>query len=93
MERLRGLPGPPSATREVRRALWERAGIVRDAEGLEGLLASEHPLVRSIARCGLERTESRGAHLRSDHPELDPSMDRRHVVLEGSGELVWETWE
>ena len=91
-QRLRALPGPPSATREVRWALWERAGIVRDAEGLEGLLASEHPLVRSIARCGLERTESRGAHLRSDHPELDPSMDRRHVVLEGSGELVWETW-
>ena len=93
VERLRGLPGPPSATREVRWALWERAGIVRDGEGLEGLLASEHPLVRSIARCGLERTESRGAHLRSDHPELDPSMDRRHVVLGGSGELVWETWE
>ena len=92
-ERLRELSGPPSATREIRRALWQRAGIVRDAEGLEGLLASEHPLVRSIARCGLERTESRGAHLRSDHPDLDPSMDRRHVVLEGSGELVWETWE
>ena len=93
LERLRGLPGPPSATRAVRWALWERAGIVRDAEGLEGLLASEHPLVRSIARCGLERTESRGAHLRSDHPDVDPSMDRRHVVLGGSGELVWETWE
>jgi len=92
-ERLRELPGPPAATREVRRELWERAGIVRDAEGLEGLLSSEHPLVRCIARCGLARTESRGAQLRSDHPDLDPSMDRRHVVLEGSGELVWETWE
>ncbi|HTY96735.1 MAG TPA: FAD-dependent oxidoreductase [Solirubrobacteraceae bacterium] len=92
-ERLRGLPAPPSATRDVRLALWERAGIVRDAEGLEGLLASGHPLVRSIARCGLARTESRGAHLRSDHPDLDPSMDRRHVVLDGSGELSWETWE
>jgi len=92
-ERLRALPGPPSTTREVRRALWERAGIVRDAGGLEGLLESEHPLVRSIARCGLARTESRGAQQRSDHPDPDPSMDRRHVILEGSGELLWETWE
>ena len=66
---------------------------MRDAEGLEGLLAIEHPLVRCIARCALARTESRGAHLRSDHPERDPAMDGRHVVLEASGELGWETWD
>ena len=58
---------------------------MRDAEGLEGLLAIEHPLVRCIARCALERTESRGAQLRSDHPERDPAMDGRHVVVDGSG--------
>ncbi len=92
-EALRELPALPAADREIRRALWRGAGIVRDAEGLEGLLAIEHPLVRSIARCALERTESRGAHLRSDHPERVPAMDGRHVILEGSGELGWETWD
>ncbi len=90
---LRELPAPPAADHEIRRALWRGAGIVRDAEGLEGLLAIEHPLVRSIARCALARTESRGAHLRSDHPERAPAMDGRHVILEGSGELSWQTWD
>ncbi len=92
-EVLRKLPAPPATDREMRRALWRGAGIVRDAEGLEGLLAIEHPLVRGIARCALERTESRGAQLRSDHPERDPAMDGRHVVVEGSGELAWEAWD
>ncbi|HUH80830.1 MAG TPA: FAD-dependent oxidoreductase [Solirubrobacteraceae bacterium] len=92
-EALRALPAPPAAGREIRHALWEKAGIVRDAESLEGLLEIEHPLVREIARCGLERRESRGAHVRSDHPERDPSLDRRHVVVEGSGELEWQFWE
>ena len=32
-----------------------------------------HPLARLIARCALARTESRGAHLRADHPERDPA--------------------
>ncbi len=90
---LRELPALPAADHEIRRALWQGAGIVRDAEGLEGLLAIEHPLVRCIARCALERTESRGAQLRSDHPDRDPEMDARHVVLDGSGELGWQTWE
>ena len=86
-EALQELPAPPEVSGEIRQALWLRAGIVRDAEGLEGLLAIEHPLVRCIARCALERTESRGAQVRSDHPERDPSMDGRHVVVDGSGEL------
>ena len=84
-EPLRELPAPPAADAEIREALWRDAGIVRDAEGLAGLLAIEHPLVRCIARCALARTESRGAHLRSDHPERDPALDRRHVVLDGPG--------
>jgi len=90
---LRELPAPPAAGAEVRRALWERAGIVREAEGLETLLEVEHPLVRDIARCALTRRESRGAQLRSDYPERDPSMDGRHVVLERSGGPIWQSWD
>jgi L-aspartate oxidase len=92
-ETLLGLPAPPAAGEEIRQALWQRAGIVRDGTDLEALLAIEHPLVRDIARCALARTESRGAHLRSDHPERDPSMDGRHVILDGSGEPAWEAWD
>ena len=91
-EALRELPAPATADAETRRALWQKAGIVRDAAGLEELLAIDHPLVREIARCALERTESRGAQARSDHPERDPSMDGRHVVVDGSGGLAWESW-
>jgi L-aspartate oxidase len=91
-EALRGLPAPPQAGREVRTALWRDGGIVRDAAGLERLLAVEHPLVRWIAECALERRESRGAHLRSDYPDRDPSLDGRHVSIDASGAIGWQAW-
>ena len=45
-----------------------------------------------IARCALERAESRGAHHRSDHPEADPALEHRHVTLDSSGHASWQTW-
>jgi L-aspartate oxidase len=89
---LRQIPSPPVADRETRNTLWERAGVVRDRERLEGLLDEGHPLVRMIARSALERTESRGAQLRSDHPERDPAMDARHVVTAADDAVKWELW-
>ena len=78
-----GAAGAARAPRGGRRSSATRCGRTpgscADAEGLRGLLAIEHPLVRDIARCALERTESRGAQVRSDHPERDPAMDGRHV--------------
>jgi L-aspartate oxidase len=56
---------------------------VRSADGLSRLLGNPHPLVRAIARCALARDESRGAHQRSDHPERNPALDGRHVVVRG----------
>jgi L-aspartate oxidase len=91
-EELRALPSPPGAERAVREALWRDAGIVRSAEGLQRLLSVEHPLVQCIARCALERKESRGAHLRADFPERDPALDGHHVVLAGGAELAWQSW-
>jgi L-aspartate oxidase len=93
IEALRALPGPPAATASTRAALWRDAGIMRSQEGLTRLLEDPHPLARVIARCALERKESRGAHRRVDYPERDPSLDHRHVVLAGEGSLSWETWE
>ncbi len=87
---------------EVRTALWENVGIVRDARGLSSALATfariaaeveppsedapPGPLANAaltasfIARAALRRTESRGAHFRSDHPRTLPSW-RLHIGL------------
>ncbi len=81
------LPGP-----ETRDALWRDAGIVRDREGLERLLGDPHPLARIVARCALLRDETRGAHVRRDHPRTDPSLDRMHAVVR-DGDLAFERWE
>ncbi|MFZ0386822.1 MAG: aspartate oxidase, partial [Solirubrobacteraceae bacterium] len=97
-----GRPGPaaddaplpkPTLSPGSRAALWNHAGLVRDADGLRTLLGDEHPLVRLIARAALARQESRGAHRRTDFPALDPTMDRRHVTLTGGAEPSIETWD
>ena len=80
----------PSA--ESREALWLRAGIERDGDGLRALRNDPHPLVRLIADCALTRTESRGAHRRRDFPELDHRLDRRHVTLLSGRSPELETW-
>ncbi len=97
---LAALPAPPLGDDSTREALWRDAGIVREPEGLERLTASPHPLVRAIAQCALTRTESRGAHQRSDYPERDPSLDLHHVLLGASAEkdedalgVEWQTWD
>ncbi len=73
---------PPRTSRpSARDALWRYAGIERSGDGLAILLENEHPLVRLIARSALTREESRGAHQRSDFPDLDPALDGLHVTL------------
>jgi L-aspartate oxidase len=87
------LQGPWPVSAETREALWRDAGIERSAEGLERLAGDPHPLARMIAACALERRESRGAHRRLEHPQADPGLEHRHVVVEADGRLRWETWE
>jgi L-aspartate oxidase len=92
LEALRSLHPPPLAAASTRAALWRDAGIVRSEEGLRRLLADPHPLARLIARCALARTESRGAHQRSDYPDRDESLDYRHAVVAGEASVCWQTW-
>jgi L-aspartate oxidase len=92
--------GPPPVagsivvpTRETRRAVWEHAGLVRHGDGLQRLVADSHPLARLIAAHAILREETRGAHVRSDFPETDPELDRRHTVTSGGSEQpVYELW-
>jgi L-aspartate oxidase len=84
----------PIAQQSTRTALWEHAGIERSAAGLAKLLDDPHPLARLIARSALRREESRGTHARTDHPERDPQLDGRHVVVSPDGEeLSWQAWK
>jgi L-aspartate oxidase len=92
----RGEP-PPAApielpSRQTREALWRDAGIERDHEGLERLLEDPHPLARLVAACALRRRETRGAHLRTDFPDLDPALDGYHAVVHGDEPPVFERW-
>jgi L-aspartate oxidase len=79
--------GPPPAAHpptrldeETRAALWRDAGPVRDAAGLERLAGDPYLLARLIASSALGRRESRGCHLRTDHPAVDPALDGVHTV-------------
>jgi L-aspartate oxidase len=93
-----GGPEPPLAaplvapSQETRDALWRHAGLLRDAEGLRRLLDDDNELARLIATCALRREESRGAHARTDFPELDPALDGRHAVVDAAGEPHLEIW-
>ena len=81
---------PARATRE---AVWRDAGLERDAAGLRRLLDDPHPLARLVAASALAREESRGAHLRVDHPGVDSALDGYHsLVAAGSGVVAHEQW-
>ena len=85
-------PSPPEpVTLDIRRALWQDAGLVRDAAGLERLREAPHLLTRLIAEGALSRTESRGAHFRADRPNEDAEL-AGHVVHRPGQEPVLERW-
>ena len=85
-------PNPESpVTSELRHELWEDAGLVRDAAGLERLRRSPHLLTRLIAESALVREESRGAHFRVDFPEQNQDL-AAHVVLRPGQKPALERW-
>jgi L-aspartate oxidase len=84
-------PDPdPAATRDL---LWQNAGIERTAAQLELLATSPNPLVRMIGVNSLAREETRGAHHRTDFPEIDRSLDLQHFVVDDGEPPQLERWE
>ena len=79
----------------LRAMMNERVGITRNIEGLRSALAqfdawsgasAGDPSLalatlsaRLIAEAALERTESRGSHIRLDHPGVDPAWQRHSL--------------
>jgi L-aspartate oxidase len=90
-------PAPPSwrfdpPTEATRAAVWRLAGPLRRPQQLEQLRGDPYPLAAAVATAALERRESRGGHLRADHPGIDPELDGVHIVLGPDGRIRRETW-
>jgi L-aspartate oxidase len=86
-----GVAADPPVSPELRHRLWEKAGLIRSAAGLEPLLDAPSTLVRLIARGALERTESRGVHFREDFPVESESL-AGHIVQRPGEAPVLERW-
>ena len=80
-----------AVTPALRHELWEEAGLIRDAAGLERLRRSPHMLARLIAESALARRESRGSHFRGDFPTQDDRFAAHTVVRRGS-KPEFERW-
>jgi L-aspartate oxidase len=84
---------PGAELQALRQAMSRHAGVVRDGQGLTRLLEEVAArrvrlgpclaLVAAelIAAAALARTESRGGHYRSDHPQPDPAPRRTFTTL------------
>ena len=76
------------------------AGIVRDAGGLHRLedrlaalpVSSERVIAELVVAGALARTESRGAHFRSEYPGESSDL-RRHFVRRAGHPLEGQVWE
>ncbi len=90
----------------LRQLMSAHAGVIRDAEGLKTLIREIARLERENSRVrfsnmaavakliavgALQRTESRGAHMRSDFPQIsDTQRHRTYMTLKDADRIVAE---
>jgi L-aspartate oxidase len=79
-------------TPELREAVWEDAGLLRNASGLERLTSCPHLLTSLVARSALAREESRGGHFREDFPTENAAFAGLHTVMRPGQEPELEPW-
>jgi L-aspartate oxidase len=84
--------GAAPVTADLREAMWEHAGLIRDARGLAPLTKSPHLLASLVARSALAREESRGGHFRADFRNKDEALDGLHTVIRPGREPELEPW-
>jgi L-aspartate oxidase len=84
--------GDAPVTAAMREAMWEHAGVIRDARGLAPLTKSPHLLASFVARSALAREESRGGHFRADFRDQDDALDGLHTVIRPGREPELEPW-
>ena len=70
------------------RSLAQHGGLTRRHVEAKSLAL----VARAILRSALARTESRGAHFRSDFPRRDDERFQKHSILRGEGSLSFEAW-
>ncbi len=88
--------------KRVKRLMWERVGILRDAESLRRALSEIEQISRAnlgassrnfvsvallVTRAALWRTESRGGHFRTDFPQRDDAKWRVHSIQKTGAEI------
>ena len=49
-------------------------------------------VAKAILGSALARTESRGAHFRSDYPQRNDAEFQKHSVVGGDGVVRFESW-
>jgi L-aspartate oxidase len=88
--------------KRVKRVMWERVGILRDAESLQKALKEFDQIEKSnlgtssrnfvtlaklVATSALWREESRGGHFRNDFPERDDANFDKHSIQKIDSEI------
>ncbi len=84
----RGLEKIRELSERASRARVEGSRLFNPGWHLARDLKSMLTVSEAVARSGLARTESRGAHCRTDFPKIDPEWGRRNITVVREGDAM-----